>query len=346
MDITKQDLLKYGLYQPTISNNETQLESKDCQDILLALLNHLPSDETVNIFIPEENHLADGIFDDRLYKVLSSKNVKLNFVFGGFTKYKLTEKYDFPEHNLFLHLWPTAGIFDSFNSIIKIYPPSKLKFQEVNDFEYLFISLSNKAKTHRCYLLDSLIRDDLLQHGVYTWSNTYANNDYVWRFTDPIKLKNKLNDRFIPTFSTNYEIMPDEYFKAFIHLVSEGMSDGDFITEKTTIPLVHKKPFIVQTTKGFHKILSKKLKFELYDEIFDYEFDQVDDWCKRTDLIIKNLKRLKKENLKNLYQKLLPKLEYNQNRIFEIINKNILVPQIVLDSKTMLDRYPYLTTEI
>ena len=36
----------------------------------------------------------------------------------------------------------------------------------------------------------------------------------------------------------------------------------------------------------------------------------------------------------------------NQNRIFEIINKNILVPQIVLDSKTMLDRYPYLTTEI
>ena len=346
MDLVVEDLKKYGLYQPSFKNNEIQLASRPCSDILFPLVLSLQDNTEINIFIPEENHLSDGEISKELVSLIKEKNIKINFIFGGFRKYEVTEKYDSPENNLHLHLWPTGGIFDAVQSIIPVYPPSELLNRQEDEIKYLFVSLTNKAKLHRCYLIDNLVKNDILRLGTYTWHNSYYDSTYKWKYADPVKLQKQLEDNYSSRQFPKYSHLPKDYFHSFMHLISEGLDDGDYITEKTVIPLLHKKPFIVQSTKGFHSILRKKLKFELYDEIFDYEFDQIDNWIKRTDLIIQNITNLKKQDFKKIKEKLKPKLEYNQNRVFEIIREKIFVPEIVLKSKIMNERYYLLKSNI
>ena len=61
-----------------------------------------------------------------------------------------------------------------------------------------------------------------------------------------------------------------------------------------------------------------KYGFELYDEIFDYEFDSKDNINDRISGIIENLNNLKEKNYYDLHKKIEPKLEYNKNLALKI----------------------------
>ncbi len=338
MDLTKEDLHKHGLFYSTIENGIKYIRCDDCDPIIRSLIDSVENDTSISIFIPTENHLAHGEFSEKTARIMRKRNIKINFVFGGFYKYNLTEKYDSPDDNRYLHLWPTSTIFDSVDNICRQYKLRDLKENEPKDFVYPYASFSFKAKSHRCYLVDNLVKNKILDRSLYTWYNyDSAYSNYEWRSVDPKSIIRKLDDNFYQT--GNFFKMPSEYFKCFAHLVSEGMDDGMFITEKTVIPIMHKKPFIVQGIQNFHKVLKDDLKFELYDEIFDYEFDQWDDFTKRTDAVIENIKRILDEDFVKLYQKLYPKIQYNQNRMLEIVNQKVLVPEIVLKSKPMCQKY-------
>lgn len=335
MDIEAKDLFRHGYGK--LKNRKT-ISFHDCDVILRSLLKEIPANTEVNIFLPEENHLSSGDISIDVQQHMKIKNIKINFVFGGFVKYSWNEKYDSPENNRFLHLWPTAGIFDTVQEIIKQYPLEQLRSSKNDQFKYPFVSLSWKAKSHRCYLVDQLVRFDILNKGLYTWSNEYFHEgSYEWKYADPVSLIKFLDDKF--NYFHNNVYMPKDYFNSFLHLVSEGIDDGMFITEKTVNPIMHKKPFIVQGINGFHKMLKEELKFELFEEIFDYNFDKEENWVRRTDAVVANVRRIMEEDHTKLYRKLYPKLEYNQNRMIEIINQRIGVPDIVLNSQTMNKRF-------
>ena len=74
------------------------------------------------------------------------------------------------------------------------------------------------------------------------------------------------------------------------------------------------KPFLVVGAKGFHQHLVR-LGFQLYDEIFDYSFDEEDTDEARCEGIAKNIKKisnLSTPELRNLYNILLSKLKFNK----------------------------------
>mgnify|MGYP000208988646 CR=1 FL=1 len=65
----------------------------------------------------------------------------------------------------------------------------------------------------------------------------------------------------------------------------------------------------------------KKYGFEMYDEIFDYEFDKKESLEERIDGIMKNLLKIKDEDYSNIYKKLKEKIEKNTLTGIEIIKQ-------------------------
>ena len=71
--------------------------------------------------------------------------------------------------------------------------------------------------------------------------------------------------------------------RCFVHLVSEtiGTSYYPFITEKFTHSVAMKGLFVGYAQPGWHKQLKEVYGFKLYDRIFDYRFDRVDNPIER-----------------------------------------------------------------
>jgi hypothetical protein len=113
-----------------------------------------------------------------------------------------------------------------------------------------------------------------------------------------------------------------------LHVIGEATTDVPFITEKTVIPILYKKPFITIANKNFSLYL-RNLGFELFDEIIDYSYDSIENLEDRADAMIKNILPLLKEDYNKLYQKLLPKLEHNYNRAWQIIKDINYIPDII-----------------
>jgi hypothetical protein len=116
-----------------------------------------------------------------------------------------------------------------------------------------------------------------------------------------------------------------------MQLISESTIDALFITEKTAIPLLTSKPFLVASVPGYHAHL-KKLGFELYTEIFDYSFDDEIDEDIRYQKLLTNLIKISsysEDQLVSAHNQIKEKLLFNQNRAIEIATKNINKPSIL-----------------
>jgi len=73
---------------------------------------------------------------------------------------------------------------------------------------------------------------------------------------------------------------------------------------------------------------------ELYDEVFDYSFDTVQDSSTRIEEVVKMLKPMlhfKKAELDNLYAKLKDKLAHNRQRFLELATDLQYWPKILVD---------------
>ena len=107
------------------------------------------------------------------------------------------------------------------------------------------------------------------------------------------------------------------YFACESQTVAAGI-----VTEKTIKGLFYKKPFLIYSVKGYHKWL-KDNGFELYDELFDYSFDDRDD-MNRIQMYVKESRRILSidlKELKKIIEQIKNKLEYNFNRCEEISKK-------------------------
>lgn len=198
-----------------------------------------------------------------------------------------------------------------------------------NDIQYKIISLNLRPHIHRCLAIDLLAKHNLIEGNAISWHQKFSHKTedpclpstslgYEFRYWDPkvLTLTEKKSE-------FNQFIIPMEYQKSFCQLVVESTARVPFLTEKTATSLFYMKPFLAATCKNYHKVL-ERMGFVLYDEIFDYSFDSIDDLESRFEGVMLNLKRinfLSFDELKRIQSKLYDKLLYNKQHAINLATK-------------------------
>jgi hypothetical protein len=115
--------------------------------------------------------------------------------------------------------------------------------------------------------------------------------------------------------------VPKEYFLGLIDIVTEGSSEmSTHFSEKSYKALFYKKPFICIAGPYWYETFVKH-GFELYDEIFDYSFDTIENRDDRIDDILLQIKSLNSYSYEELTKKIdiiKPKIEHNYNHLFTL----------------------------
>lgn len=211
-------------------------------------------------------------------------------------------------------------------------PLSKNRNKEI---KHLFFSLNNKPHHHRCLQMDLLEKYSLIEKGAVTW-NSWFNDEgrilgksfdsYHWEYWQPRLM---VMDEMI---SHGWETqLPNEFSHSFIHLVSESSPTAMLLSEKSLIPLLFNKPFLVSGAKGFHQNL-QNMGFLLYDELFDYSFDNELDMKNRFDLLTQNIVKYKdctSQELEALRQQVQEKTVHNKRNLFRVISDLSLWPEFI-----------------
>lgn len=298
--------------------------NRDSEHYIHNLLTDVPNKAV--IFGPEE---CDVAHDWGRVNVVP-ESIDLTVITGAATE------PPFPYHaiplNANLILWPTFWMSKTYQDIA------------VNQVEYttlpidkLYISLNNRSKYHRCLLMDQLHHHNLIKYGHVSWHMTDA-VDYHWQHWKPVKLVVEPNNSEWSMWST-----PKVYHSTLFNLITESNTHTVFITEKTCIAMLYKKPYMVLGARGFHKVL-KDMGFELYDELFDYSFDNNLKLNSRVNGIIENINNLKDQDYNLLRQRVKDKTEHNYNRIIELATTRKNVPDFMLNYMNTLKENPMLVT--
>lgn len=121
-----------------------------------------------------------------------------------------------------------------------------------------------------------------------------------------------------------YELAPDQFMESGFSFFCETQTEySSSLTEKTIKNLFYKKPFLGFACDGFYKFL-KDNGFELYDEVFDYSFDDFS-YGKRLNSYLIECKKvldLKLNDIKDLVEKLKPKIEHNYENCKTILKNS------------------------
>jgi hypothetical protein len=212
------------------------------------------------------------------------------------------------------------------------FPSQYMHFHDKTDLLYTCYNRRNEVA--RAMLVDELARENLLQDGIVTYHNPYQAQ---WKYHDGSKLMDELDYEMINHNKPQYapSKYPASMTRGFFDIVNESRyAPGEyFITEKTLKSIMLLRPFITFSSTGYStEYLAKYIGLELYDEMFDYEFDRCDSLEQRIAGIINNVVTLKKKipdkvTKYSMYKKLISKLLRNRNRIVDIFfDKTKIVP--------------------
>lgn len=197
--------------------------------------------------------------------------------------------------------------------------------------EKIFLSFNTKAHYHRCLLMDMLAKHDLLRLGYYSWHNQptgWSDQQYQWQHWNPIPVS--IDGMYDPLDISRLDIqhhLPSEFTSVFMILVPETSVEYIFITEKTWHPILAGKPFLSFAAPGFHNML-KHYGFDLYEEIFDYSFDNELNSSLRAEKICKEISKLISLDLDLLTDQLKHKIDKNKNLALGMLKNEIGVPDI------------------
>lgn len=145
---------------------------------------------------------------------------------------------------------------------------------------------------HVMQLLDEMQKQHVFDFGDYTYFDVdRKRNKYKFNyFKDVEKIKCKPSLFRIVVLPS---IITEEYTEEFYNTIYT------------------KQPFIVYGPVHTHKHLIQQ-RYQLYNEIFDYKFDEESNLQKRRELFVQELVKLKKyKNLDNLQKTLDKKVSYN-----------------------------------
>jgi hypothetical protein len=249
--------------------------------------------------------------------------------------------------NVDLQHWGTYWLTDVANRLTKM----KVNLTPSSDsFTYPFISMNSKPHAHRCLMMDMLSKHNVIERGAVSWLE-YAypgeiikenmlpsvSRGYPYKHWSPyIKKLSEVLHTPSPTQGLNYYSVPLEYSQSFVQLIVESQTRNHIVSEKSWMPILYRKPFIIFSTQ-YHHALLQDYGILLYDEIFDYSFDQEPDEAIRAEEIVKQLVRIC--NLppvahQKMYKRVAAKLEYNFNLAEKLSKDPNGIPKIILDVYT------------
>ena len=156
-----------------------------------------------------------------------------------------------------------------------------------------------------------LAKYDLIRLGAVSWRGIDSiPNNYIFKYWEPQTLWLDQTE----TTDLNHYQLPNQYQYSFMQVIAESTTDRFFITEKTATALFYNKLFIVFGCKHYHRYL-KLLGFELYDELFDYSFDDEEESEQRADGVVQNLNKFRDkttEELEQLLETVKDKIAHNR----------------------------------
>jgi len=187
------------------------------------------------------------------------------------------------------------------------------------DINFTFTCLNNKPHPHRCKLMDLFGKYSLIDNQAISWVQPTFNTSLTYNFSYWQETKLLLEDNYEKTLN-HFQNLPESYHSSLFQVINESTMDCYFLTEKTAIPLFLEKPFIVINKKNYNFWL-KDLGFELYDEMFDYSFDSIDNDDERFEAGVQEIARLNslsRSEQFNLYIKIKDKLTSNKMHAIEL----------------------------
>lgn len=214
-------------------------------------------------------------------------------------------------------LYYYAQIFDRFSE-----RPESTKISKS------FVVLNRRPWQHRCLFIDLLQKHNLIDtdRTLITWLASEENClieqgiPYDFKYWTPRPI---IDDP--PEMTPGDASVPVHYHDCFTEIVCESNLDALFLTEKTCKPIVGKKPFVLFAKPGSHEYL-KELGYKLYDDIFDYSFDSIQDDEERAEAIIQQFKVINNysnEQLEKMYESIIDIIEYNYNHYFKTVVESI-----------------------
>lgn len=283
----------------------------------------------------EHNYMNFGNKETLTFGMLidwvNERNIELVIVNGWRNNGNVMHDVTKPRYNCIKEViaYETAFFNIAHNSFSRMINKKDFHLNSAEDIKYTFVSLNNKPHYHRCLMVDMLEKHNLIENQAISWIITTTEQDFSngYQFKHWKEKKLALTDTYAEV-NDSYKMMPTEYYSSFVQVVNESTMLCDFITEKTTMPLFLQKPFVVFNTKGYNFWL-KELGFELYDEIFDYSFDSIDDPDSRFEagaIEISRINNMSREQQFMLYKEVVPKLEYNKKLAAKLAME---VPEIV-----------------
>lgn len=208
---------------------------------------------------------------------------------------------------------------------------------DLSNTSKLFTSYNNNAKYERRYIVDTLAQHDLLKDGIVTYR--YPGLKSEWKYHDGSILADELDFSLNSKPEFSPALLPKSYLNGFIDIVSETDCRNDYFipTEKTAKPWGAMKPYLVVSSKNYHKWLLSEYGIEMYTELFDYSFDSLETVEERIEGIVRNLIDLRTkfqqdaEYKARIYEQIKPKLKYNKEMALKTFStlkdKNKLIPK-------------------
>lgn len=244
---------------------------------------------------------------------------------------KVMQKYKLLDICFSADLWDRAMKISQFKTY-NVHP-------EIN-FKNFICSFNGTAHVGR-QLLTSILSNQGYFNPKYCTKNFSYNNDWITSHLknldlseDEVRLYEKFfytsNDFNSTVFSfghvrfehdKNIYNLEDKLTQSFLHIISETMSTSyhPFVTEKFIYSIVTRGLFLSYAQPNWHGHIEKYLGYKLYDTIFDYSFDEIQNPVIRLTKLIEMVSKFSKlsfDDWKDLYQLEQDNIEYNYDHYF------------------------------
>jgi hypothetical protein len=230
------------------------------------------------------------------------------------------------------------GHFDSqyyFNFHSQVLPKYFAQYSteqlELGDLKYTYVNYNRKPRDHRSALVNQLVNEDLLRHGVVTLGK--QNNIYSKEIVPSQHLTlNETPDDAVGNWGLDMSFgIPHDihslgnmqiWQQHFLNVVGETEFlpwDNMFISEKTWKPILGLRPFVINGQTKVYQYLRDQ-GFCTFNHYWPHiELENINELEVHNSItqVIKYLTALGKDRLKDLYTDMLPDLLHNQRHFAE-----------------------------
>ncbi len=226
------------------------------------------------------------------------------------------------------------------------FPIEDFKQDRIRDKK--FLCLNGAFRTHRARIVSELFRSGLDKDGYISLIGNYGEGLPIKSDLQPELDKDTIKyfiDTIVPRFPIALDLEKDVeliepylgnsyihkmYTNSYFNILTETSYDYEntiignniFPTEKIYRVIFGMQPFIVVSNTGYLKHL-KSMGFKTFPEFFDESYDEIKNPWERMDVILTQIKEicsLSKEKIHKKYYNIFDKLEYNRNRLIEIVD--------------------------